>query len=266
MRRWILFACLILLPALGAVVPAAAQASAVAGGQLTSGGAAAAGADTEAPAMPQDAGYLAQSGSPFTYISTVFTVPALNCKSDPYNSDVDQEVDLSGTDTGLLVGIGETCQSPDSPPVYNSFWAEKGGALAIEKIMHPGDRVVAYAIPDYTKEEVELGVVDGTHPADSWRILESSLGLFGGPLPEFSAAGVFSEGNWVPDFTQIAFTDITLYTVKGATGFGYSDVSTTEYVLYYGTTIGDGRQVNVTPGNLKDEGRSFDNNWRAPSN
>ncbi len=132
--------------------------------------------------------------------------------------------------------------------------------------MHPGDRVVAYAIPDYTKEEVELGVVDGTHPADSWRILESSLGLFGGPLPEFSAAGVFSEGNWVPDFTQIAFTDITLYTVKGATGFGYSDVSTTEYVLYYGTTIGDGRQVNVTPGNLKDEGRSFDNNWRAPSN
>ena len=132
--------------------------------------------------------------------------------------------------------------------------------------MHPGDRVVAYAIPDYTKEEVELGVVDGTHPADSWRILESSLGLFGGPLPEFSAAGVFSEGNWVPDFTQIAFTDITLYTVKGATGFGYSDVSTSEYVLYYGTTIGDGRQVNVTPGNLEDEGRSFDNNWRAPSN
>jgi hypothetical protein len=262
MRRWILFACLILLPALGAVVPAAAQARTVAGGQLTSGAAAAARADTEAPAMPEDAGYLAQSGSPFTYISTVFTVPALNCTSDRYNSDVDQEVDLSGSDTGLLVGIQETCQSPGSPPVYNSFWAEKGGALAIEKIMHPGDQVVAYAIPDYTKKEVSLGVVDGTHPADSWRILESSLGLFGGPLPEFSAAGVFSEGNWVPDFTQIAFTDITLYTVKGATGFGYSNVSTTPYVLY-GTTVGGGRQVNVTPENLKDG--SFDNIWRAYS-
>jgi len=262
MRRWILFACLILIPALGAVVPAAAQAGTVAGGQLTS--VAAVGADTEAPAMPEDAGYLAQSGSPFTYISTVFTVPALNCKSDPYNSGVDQEVDLSGTHTGLLVGVGETCQSPDSPPIYNSFWAETGGASAIETIMYPGDRVVAYAIADYTKEEVSLGVVDATHPADSFRILESSLSLLGGPLPEFSAAGVFSEGNWVPDFDQIAFTDITLDTVKGATGFGYSDVSTYKYVLY-GTTIGGGRQVNVTPGNLEDKGTSFDNIWLAYS-
>ncbi len=37
MRRWILFACLILISALGVLVPATAQASTVAGGQLTSG-------------------------------------------------------------------------------------------------------------------------------------------------------------------------------------------------------------------------------------
>jgi hypothetical protein len=208
--------------------------------------------------MPPEAGYLAQSGSPFTDISTVFTVPALNCKSDPYNSDVDQEVDLSGTDTGLLVGVGETCQSPDSPPIYNSFWAAKGGPLAIQTIMYPGDRVVAYAIPNYSTGEVSLGVLNATHPADSFGIVESALSLFGGPLPKFNAAGVFSEGNWVPDFDQIAFTDITLDTVKGATGFGYSNVSTTEYVIY-GTTKGGGTQVNVTPENLKD--KSFDNIW-----